>query len=1298
MKFEGLESMKITAKEIYDWGQKVDSTMKLSELVRRLVLETTPQPLTCHIPTSYLSYRPKTPGKVSNEFATDWVPNGESYWDVSLGTEIRLIAEDSYQKRTQDTSISDIRNSAQYTFVTPSIWADKDAWTEEKNNENRWGKVVVLDATNLERWFQYSVATRVWFAKQIGRNIVGILTPEEWWENWTRATNPELITKLLVTRQYKESTDLIYKLENYDSTISIKGDDSDESVAFVIATLKEQPSSHQLYKTIILTKDVEVQSQRPSELIVLCDLKSCNEFQNVQDKNVKVIEAYHKGQRNVNASIELSRVPRGRFQNILEDMKIEEYQANQLVLKTGCSIPILRRNLSNAGTLIPNWCGDIDILEKLIPFALCGSWLKNHKSEKDFEIIAKVASLGDQELYNNFEKLLELEQSPVDKSIGSHGEIYLVVSQFDALSMSRNVMSVDQIDRFFKFAGSFFIDGTTSVEIPMKNSWDSEFNGNSEMVSKYISKGICETLCILAVYGNEFYGNKLKIDFQVKVNEIVSSVFQEMDRAKWLSIQDYLEYFAEASPVVFLDKVFADISIESALCQVLKDYKSESEFRTSFQTVLFRILEKLAWHREYFGRVVEILLIFQKLKISANQATVVQDLLNNLFRTWLPSTELSLKERFNLLAKSSIVNQRAVLEIGISLLPKRYALSGVRTRFPKWRKLKKTLDSSNKDEIEQSHVEAKKLVIGMEQYSFEEIQLLLENLIDFGEEYLDKLDEVIKKWSKVERDDVQREKVFQSLQKSITALKFLKIENKARFWEKIDAMMLRVQPKLAVFRFKWLFDKKIIDWTLLVENEIETRPDKKEHEELLENRRIHAINEILSDGEEDAILDLLSKVAYPSIVSESLFRSNAEVERRAKWIEMVLEKTSEQAAIEFINQTLLGSNNEGTNIAKILNLLRNKSIFQQVEKRNLLVRALPSEPQTWKILETFDNKAKILYWQSFDSKQFGDKIDSEQFTRPESNEIENVVENLVRVKRSVDAFKVATKIHDEIGPSLWKEILISVIQDNSISKLDHDSEYFFNDIFKCLDEDANNSIKEIAELEFPLLAKFSAAERILEDRNLACHQFILKDINYFFELLTLCYNHGNRLEYISFIDITEENLNRCIDSANQILRSWHTIPGEDEFGSINQEQFKEWIESAYNRAQELNLLSALKHYLPWIFAKFANNFPWETTLPDIILDILNQEEDLRLREEFWVEVINNSGAFLGDLFEGGRRQREVAEKYNKLASTIESKFPRVAETLRKGTDQLIKEAAIEDERLKLRERDKDYGGKSFGAS
>ena len=958
-------------------------------------------------------------------------------------------------------------------------------------------------------------------------------------------------------------------------------------------------------------------------------------------------------------------------------MNFTEQEANLLALKTGRSIAILRQHLSKNNKLHPKWIKDIKVVKKLIPFTLCGSWVKNRKFEKDLKTLMEIGNLDKQELDKDFDTLSGLEQSPVDKFVNLEGKIFMVTSQFDALFKSGPAISLEQIDRFFKTAKSFFCENDSMLDFPVGNSWDTEFYNTSNKYSKYISKGICEAFCILAVYGNAICGTRLRVNIQEKTNNLVKQILTNANSERWLSFRYYLEYFAEASPDVFLDCLKADLSTKSPEIKALMNSTPGSISGICLRRELLWALEKLAWHKQYFARVIDVLFELQKYDQEDNWPNSAQNSLNSLFRSWLPSTELAINERFKVLQNKVDVNQKIVIDICISLLPKKYALSGTRTSSPKWRPIGKSTKPTTESDIQKSYELTKKIILGMEQYDSLEIQLLVENMIDLGDEHFKKLVNIVKNWAKIEVDDEQREKVCQSLRKNITKIKFLKIENKVEYWKAIDEMQTSIQPKSKIFEHKWLFDKQHIDWTLLVDRNVEKRPEMQVHENLLQVSRVKAIEEIFSEGGEDAILALILKVNNSRNVAQSLLPYGTAVENRVHWIEKLITKSFEhaKAAKWFIYQALLDTDSEGIEIAQIVNLLNKKNIFKLDDKNNLFIRALPPEPKGWNILTEIEKSAEKIYWEG---------VELLPDLQLSIEEVEFAVNKLIQFDRSVEAFALAGPYHDKIHSSIWKNILECVKRSKKISNLAYDNFYYLNEVFRYLDEDQNISVQEIAELEFPFLIDSSVAERLSDDRVLACHRLIIDDLDYLFDLLVLCHKRDDGVLDKSSLGIPKDEIDNHTKIAYQILRSWTRVPGELDNGKIVRKHFEGWINEAYKKAKESALLNALKHYLPRIFAKFVCKIPSELTLPEVILEVLNQDEDSTLRDKFWMEIVNFSGVFLGDLFVGGLRQREIAEKYKVLASKIEPKYPRVSESLKIGANQLVKEAEYEDDRLKSR--------------
>ena len=1276
--------MEVTVKDIVDWSGKIESRAKLPELVRRLIYETTPQPVRFNIPANEAVYLPGTDGKVISTFTTTWVPAGTSFWEMGCNNKIKSKAEDDFKKRTKDPALDRERKSASFVFVTPRIWDEKQNWLSKKNSENQWKEVIVLDATDLEAWIQASVATKIWFEKLIGKQIEGILTANEWWNNWANATKPPLIPKLLTARRNNESTNLIYELENYRSTISIKGDDREEAVAFVIASLSTQPVNHFLDKTLVLTKDVEIPLIQKSDLIVIGDGEKVKFMSKVLSENIKLIKTHHKGQTNFDATIDLSKIPRQEYINCLHEMEISRNEAIYWADETGLSIPILRRKISKVTSeLRQNWIEKTDIVEKLIPFALCGKWVKNQKNCGDLDVLTAVGNTNASEITKNFEKLLELEGSPVDKEYDFGEIIFGVISQLDSLETVGYRITVEHLRNYFEQIYAILSEHDPAVDISEENWWEKVELYNSKKYSEKIAIGICESLCILAVYGERICGDRLRYDIIEKIESVVSSLIDSADSKRLLSIRCYLTYLAEASPDIFLECIESDIWSNSSEIKPLIGHGGNLFNEISFHDELLWALEILAWHSLYFDRVLKILLRIKSFEPKDINGKSIQHTLNNLFRVELPCTEVSVKDRLSVLRNNKQHNQITVMEICKSLLPHGLARFGSQTRTPKWRRLREQPDVPTKEDLNFSIVEAKKILFDMNQYNMEELQLLLEIIFDLEEEQLNQLIQFVERWLLDVTDETQQEELCKSLRKCTKTLKHLEIGDKSLYWRTIDRIEQLIKPSSLLTQHKWLFDEYYLDWELLVSTERISRPENQEVMELHQSIRSKAIEEIIVNCGEGAILELISTVNYPETIATILSVKESEYDRKLYWIEKVLSELNKdsteflESAVKFIHEFIKFLDNEGHEMSGIVERLSKKGDLNDSAKKNVMVRALPPEPKFWEIVKNLGRDAEKIYWNSislFPSLDFS------------SDELEYAVKNLLSVGRAIEAFAFAGPQNEKLKPKYWKRILEIIYQSNTLDKLAYENLYYLSDVYKCLDEDTEICDSEIAELEYPLILNLTLADRLSEDRVMACHRLILSDPKYLQQLLIWCYKRNDGTEDRELRGIPTEDLEKKADLAYHILANWNFLHVEIETGKLDEVKFKNWIEQAVKLVKQVDRVDVFESHLARVFAQFANQTSDDIWLPDAILEYLDKHENNFIREEFYKAIYNSRGTVIKNYGEGGDQERQLARNYERLATDIESKFPRVSRILKKRARKLGIEAKYEDDGVKLLDR------------
>ena len=186
---------------ISNWADQPEATHLLPELIRRLILATVPAVSHLDIPAGSAVWLPGWDGLLAAEAGNAWTPDGSSAWEFGSGKNPASKASVEYRKRTDDPASVDVAN-ATFVFVTPRQWSGKREWVEQRRSQRKWSDVRAFDASDLAVWLEHAPAVAGWFARLIGKlPAEGYITLEEWWDNWSAASRPNISPALVVVFQ-----------------------------------------------------------------------------------------------------------------------------------------------------------------------------------------------------------------------------------------------------------------------------------------------------------------------------------------------------------------------------------------------------------------------------------------------------------------------------------------------------------------------------------------------------------------------------------------------------------------------------------------------------------------------------------------------------------------------------------------------------------------------------------------------------------------------------------------------------------------------------------------------------------------------------------------------------------------------------------------------------------------------------------------------------------------------------------------------------------------------------------------
>jgi hypothetical protein len=189
---------RITANDLQNWAQarSRDCQEWLPELMRRLVRASCPNAARVGFPAGDSVVLGGWDGLVDTPEAGINVSPGGSGWEIGTDRDIKGKVDDEYGKRTQAPGELNPAESA-FVFVTPRRWRNKRIWERDRKAEGAWRDVRALDAEDLEQWIERCPAVELWLGSHLRLPGADHQTLEQFWEEWSSASDPVLPTALV---------------------------------------------------------------------------------------------------------------------------------------------------------------------------------------------------------------------------------------------------------------------------------------------------------------------------------------------------------------------------------------------------------------------------------------------------------------------------------------------------------------------------------------------------------------------------------------------------------------------------------------------------------------------------------------------------------------------------------------------------------------------------------------------------------------------------------------------------------------------------------------------------------------------------------------------------------------------------------------------------------------------------------------------------------------------------------------------------------------------------------------------
>ena len=1233
--------------EIEGWAERFDSKGDLPYLISRLVRATTPTSTQTNFPSGSAVYVRGWDGEVNCEKDTPFVPQGISLYEFGTERNPKGKADDDYDKRKADPLGYNPKDCV-FTFITPRFWKNKDKWIKAKQEERFWKDVKVYDSSNLEQWLDNALATSRWFSSRVGGYpFDGIMTADEFWEEWSIGPNRLVLSPEIITagREY-EQEQLLNILQGQASIKGIKASTKNEAIAFIVAAAKLFPpneSERFFSKSLIIDTEGNFRGIR---INTLTPLNLIPRFDEMQPLYAAVSKGHHVlvplgADDNFNQeTITLPTIDRDGQIKSLNQSGILEDNAERYSRESGRNITILKKMLGFPHSKA-KWI-NAENFHEIIPALLLGRW--NETFEGDIELVEKLAAQSYSDFLVTLNKWKNFEESPILQI----GETWRLTSPLDLwtnLSPYLTKKDFENIKECFSLA---FANGNPEIEPTDKDDFAAYFS-KKRKYSNWSREGIIQSLILVGRFGA---GLNMP-NSQLWVDNIIHGLLYNASDKIWISVDHELPLISEASPQSFLNAVSNSLAEEQP--EIVNMFKEVDGLLhpISRHTGLLWALEGLGWLPEYLQEVGLILLKLSCLDPEGNLSNRPINSVSEIFKPWHYQTLASYNERMGILKYITEKEPEAGWDLLLRMLPAHNGIAHP-THKMRWRMFDENINLKyTYQEIWDTHT----YVISLLLYLFDNDEIKFSQLIEETVNLSPKDRKTVLDWADGIYDKVKQSKftTWESIRKILNHHRSYP-DSKGVLPEielkRLEDLYNKLQPADVINKYIWLFNDY---WPPFPEGFIYTDSEfEKKHEqgqEKINNDRSEAVSSFLKEIGLKETLDLRKQVKEPSSLGVAL----ANLVNKKKDVYLICDcLNDEREHLRFIHSFIfIKSVNEGFDWIRRLVIAVKKKGFSDKAISNILI-PINQNREVWEFVSSLSEEIQNEYWQNLHPNFFHSSVDEKIFG----------VEMLIKYKRFYSAIEECSHFVKDMPTSLLVELMKKAATEATSEKYDFKG-YEIESIFEALDKRNDIDKNVMINIEWLYLSFFDSYGTSSKPKNL--EEELSQNPEFFIDVLKWIYVPKDEQKLIEERkEISDEIIQNRAKHAYYLLDSWEKIPGMKADNSIDEIELKEWISRVRILAEEASRLDAADVQIGQMLAQYPENIPqWPQEKIFQIIEEINSDS---LKRNYSSALFNKRGSSTRGPFDGGDIERGHAAYFGQLANEFKNKYPNVAEIF-KGLEQ-----------------------------
>ena len=466
---------------LLQWADTVPVRTELPELIRDLIVETTPTPDLIRIdcPTAEGTVRRDFDLVVESRQGTAWVPAGRSGWEVSASASVARKANADYDARTGEERAD--ASETTYIHVTPRSWPEardappagvgsagsasagasrqqaKRRWQQQRSEAGHWREVRALDVDDLLNWLIQAPATRARLSERLGLVPDGFTSARGRWETELAQTGGRLGAEVLLAGRERRFRELVERCSTGGGIVYVAADSTPEAIDFVLAAgARDETPGKALLDQMLLVSDAAAWRRLKCEpgggaILVASELDVADGAESSRHCTVVPLARATRpstGTGEHEVLIEVGPIDPTAAADALERQGLDRSEAWRLATLGRRSLGALRRALRlGPQPIAPAWLDQLpDDRGRPAVWAalLAGRWSESHESDQT--LLCQLA--GDDLSYDELLLTLRPLSEGADPLIAQIGDQWDVVAPQESWLHLAPEIPVGFLDRF----------------------------------------------------------------------------------------------------------------------------------------------------------------------------------------------------------------------------------------------------------------------------------------------------------------------------------------------------------------------------------------------------------------------------------------------------------------------------------------------------------------------------------------------------------------------------------------------------------------------------------------------------------------------------------------------------------------------------------------------------------------------------------------------------------------------------------------------------------------------------------